>query len=98
MGETSQIKTRLQVIAIFMFKINKTLLLTNTWELFRGSLVDYTNIPRARTVTYANTNVSDRNEISLQKIKDSIKKKDLEGPGGLIQEDLRQYKSSCKVL
>ena len=50
-GETSLIKTRLQDIAIFMFKINKTLLPTNTSQLFRRSQVDY-YIPRARTVTY----------------------------------------------
>jgi len=31
--------------------------------------------------------MSDRNEISLKKIIDSIKKKDLEGAGGLIQEE-----------
>ena len=42
---------RLQDIAIFMFKINKTLLPTNTSQLFRRSQVDY-YIPRAATVTY----------------------------------------------
>ena len=50
-GITSLFNTRLQEIAIFMFKIKNKLLPTNRLELFPRSQPDY-HIPRVRTFTY----------------------------------------------
>ena len=50
-GITSLFNTRLQEIAIFMFKIKNTLLPTNRLGLFPLSQAEY-HTPRERTFTY----------------------------------------------
>ena len=90
-GITSLFNTRLQEIAIFMFKTKNKLLPTNRLDLFPHSQADY-HIPRVRTFTYgkhwlrffwpyfwSKLSISDRNEISRKKIKKSIRKKDFVG-------------------
>ena len=50
-GIASLFNTRLQEIAIFMFKIKNKLLPTNRLELLPRSQADY-HAPRVRTFTY----------------------------------------------